>query len=58
MRYAKQDGTVLPITVWTYDDLERAGKTVSARNLVFCALYPAQAAAVGLFYFKKRMRCQ
>lgn len=55
-RYTEKDGTVLPITVCTYDDLDEAEHKAAVRHVIFGCLYAAQVAAVLVFYFKKRAK--
>ncbi len=54
VRYAEQEGTVLPITVCTNDDLAEARHKAAVRHVIFGCLYAAEAVAVLAFYFKKR----
>lgn len=50
-----EDGTLLPITVYTQDDYDRAVRKAHRRHVLFAALYCAEAAAVAVIYRKKRM---
>ena len=53
---SEQRDTLLPIWVFTYDDLRKAQQRVTLRNLLFIGLYGVQIAlAVGV-YWKKRVR--
>lgn len=56
IRYEPQDGTVLPITVCTYDDLREAEGKLNTRNHIFGVVYVLEASAVLLFYFRKRAK--
>lgn len=56
IRYTERDGTLLPITVYTYDDLREAEQKAAVRNVIFGCLYVAEVVAVLAFYFKKRMK--
>lgn len=56
LRYSPGDGTVLPITVCTRDDLAEARRKAGVRHVIFAGIYCAEAAAVVLFYFKKRAK--
>lgn len=54
VQYTEKNGTVLPITVCTYDDLTEAEHRAAVRHVVFGCLYGVEVAAVLAFYFKKR----
>lgn len=56
IRYTPGDGTVLPITVSTYDDLEKAREQAAVRTVLFGALYAVETVAVVLVYCKKRAK--
>lgn len=56
IRYAEKDGSLLPITVCTYDDLQEAEHTAAVRHVIFGCLYALEVAAVLAVYFKKRAR--
>ena len=56
LRYSPKDGTVLPITVCTDDDLRQARETVSVRHMIFAAVYFVEVIAVLFVYFRKRAR--
>ena len=56
VQYTEKNGTVLPITVFTYDDLTEAEHKAAVRHIIFGCLYAAEAAAVLGFYFKKRAK--
>ena len=56
IRYSPKDGTVLPITVCTYEDLENAETTVAVRHMMFGIAYVAEVMAVVLFYLMKRKK--
>ena len=54
IRYTPHDDTLLPIYVYTYEDLETAQRTAETRHVIFAGAYCVEAAAVALLYFKKR----
>ena len=54
LRYTPKDGTVLPITVCTEDDLQEARQTAAVRHVIFGAAYCIECLAIVLVYFKKR----
>lgn len=56
LRYTPKDGTILPITVCTEDDLQEARQTAAVRHVIFGAAYCIECLAVVLIYFKKRMK--
>ena len=56
VRYTPKDGTVLPITVCTYGDLEQAERKAAVRHVMFGIGYSAEVAAVFFLYFKKRAK--
>lgn len=56
LRYTAKDGTVLPITVCTEDDLIEARQTASVRHIIFGASYCVECLAVLSAYFKKRTK--
>lgn len=56
IQYNPEDGTILPITVFTQDDLQAARQTVSVRHVIFAAAYGVEILAVLLVYFKKRVK--
>ena len=56
LRYIPKDGTVLPITVCTEDDLSEARQTAAVRHVFFGAAYCVEILAVVRIYFKKRAR--
>jgi hypothetical protein len=56
LRYKPKDGTILPITVCTEDDLQEAQQTVAVRHVIFGAAYCIECFAVVLVYFKKRAK--
>ena len=53
LRYTPKDGTILPITVCTEDDLQEARQTAAVRHVIFGAVYCIECLAVVLIYFKK-----
>ena len=56
LRYTPKDGTILPITVCTEDDLQEAKQTAAVRHVVFGVVYCIECLAVVLAYFKKRAK--
>ena len=52
--YEPKDGTILPITVFTEDDLQAARQTAAVRHVIFGVAYCVEVLAVVLVYFKKR----
>ena len=54
MQYTPKDGTILPITVFTEDDLQAARQTAAVRHVIFGVVYCAEVLAIVLVYFKKR----
>lgn len=56
LRYTPKDGTILPITVFTDDDLQEAQQTVAVRHVLFSAAYAVECLAVVLVYNKRRAK--
>ena len=56
MRYSPKDGTVLPITVSTYQQLKEAEETAAVRHVIFAAIYVLEVLLTLLIYFRKRAR--
>lgn len=56
LRYAPKDGTILPITVCTEEDLQEARQVAAVRHVIFGAAYCIECLAVVLVYFKKRAK--
>jgi len=56
MRYSPKDGTVLPITVCTYEELEEARQVASVRHVIFACVYVLQIILALLIYFLKRAK--
>ena len=56
LRYTPKDGTVLPITVCTEDDLREARQTAAVRHVIFAAAYCIEILAIVLVYFRKRAK--
>lgn len=54
--YTEKDGSLLPITVYTYDEQQEAEFRVVVRHVIFSCLYALEAAAVLAFYFRKRAK--
>ena len=56
VQYTSNDGTILPITVFTEDNLLEARQTAAVRHMLFGAAYCIECLAVVLVYFKKRAK--
>lgn len=56
LRYAPKDGTILPITVCTEEDLQTARQTAAARHVLFGAAYCLECLIVILIYIRKRAK--
>ena len=57
LRYTPKDGTVLPITAYTYDDLQEGEQKAAIRHVIFGVIYVVEIIVVLLFYLlKKRAR--
>ena len=56
LRYSPKDGTVLPITVSTQDDLNEARQLASVRHVIFAGIYMIEVLVVLLVYFKLRRK--
>ena len=56
MRYSPKDGTVLPITVSTQEDLNEARQLASVRHVIFAGIYMIEILAVLAVYFKLRKK--
>ena len=56
LRYSAKDGTVLPITVCTADDLEAAREKAAVRNVLFTGVYALECMVVVVVYLKKRKK--
>ena len=56
MQYSPKDGTVLPITVSTQDDLNEARQLASVRHVIFAVIYMIEVLAVLAVYFKLRKK--
>lgn len=56
LRYTPKDGTVLPITVCTEEDLFEARETAAVRHVIFGTAYCVECIAVLLIYFIKRAK--
>ncbi|MEG0216568.1 MAG: hypothetical protein RR685_10610, partial [Hungatella sp.] len=55
LRYGHPNGELLPITVFTQQDLLAARQTIALRNAIFGGIYLMETAAILLVYFKKRI---
>jgi len=56
LRYTPKEGTILPITVCTEDDLQDAQQTATVRHVIFGAAACIEILAVVLVYFRKRAK--
>ena len=56
LRYTPKDGTILPITVCTEEDLQTARQTAAARHVLFGAAYCLECLIVILIYIRKRAK--
>lgn len=56
VQYNPKDGTILPITVYTEDDLVKAQQTAAVRHVIFGGVYCFELLSVMSVYFKKRAR--
>ena len=56
LRYTPKDGTILPITVCTEEDLRAAQQTAAARHVLFGAAYCLECLIVILIYIRKRAK--
>ena len=54
--YSPKEGTVLPITVSTYDQLQQAQAKAQVRHVYFAAAYVLEAAAAVIVYFAARKK--
>ena len=54
LRYTPKDGTILPITVCTEEDLQEARQVAAVRHVIFGAAYCIEVLFTVLVYFKKR----
>lgn len=56
LQYTPKDGTILPITVYTEDNLKEARQIAAVRHVLFGAAYCIECLAIVFVYFKKRMK--
>ena len=56
IRYTPKDGTILPITVCTQDDLIKAKQTAAIRHVIFGTIYIIEWLAIVLIYFLKKAK--
>lgn len=56
LRYSPKDGTVLPITICTQEDLRLAEATARARHVYFGFAYACEVLAILFVYAAKRMK--
>ncbi|MEF9866448.1 MAG: hypothetical protein RR814_08475, partial [Oscillospiraceae bacterium] len=54
LRYGHLNGELLPITVFTQQEILAARQTIALRNAIFGGIYLLEIAATILVYFKKR----
>jgi len=54
IRYTVQEDTVLPITVFTREEMQRVWSVVAVLERVFVAAYAVEVLAASMFYLKKR----
>lgn len=54
LRYSPQEDTVLPITVFTHEEYQRADRLSRLVTAAYCLLYPLEIAAAGIWYFRRR----
>jgi len=56
IRYGLKDGSALPITVCTYEDLADARAKVEVRNVIFCVIYAIEVVGAFTGYFILRRK--
>lgn len=56
IRYPAKDGTILPITVCTRQDLKEAEQTAAVRRAIFWGVYGIECLAVVLVYLRKKVK--
>lgn len=56
IRYTKQDGSVLPITVYTTSEMRTARTWAGIISSAFCLLYPTELLAGFVIYYRKRQQ--
>ena len=56
LRYTPKDGTILPITVCTKDDLQAARQTAAARHVIFGTAYCLECLIIIVVYIRKRAK--
>ena len=56
VRYTERDGTLLPITVCTYDDLQAAQGQVRVRHTLFAIVYLLETILAFSIYYHKRVK--
>ena len=56
LHYTPKDGTILPITVCTEDDLQDARQLAAVRHVIFGAAYFIECLVVVFFYCQKRAK--
>ena len=56
LRYTPKDGTILPITVCTEDDLRAAQQTAAVRHVIFCAAYCLECLVIAAVYIRKKAK--
>lgn len=56
MRYSPKEGTVLPITVCTQDDLDKARAVAALRHTIFAGVYVSEVLVALLIYMRLRKK--
>lgn len=56
LRYTPKDGTILPITVCTEEDLQTARQTAAARHVLFGTAYCPECLIIIIVYIRKRAK--
>ena len=56
LRYTPKDGTILPITVCTEEDLQTARQTAAARHVLFGTAYCLECLIIIIVYIRKRAK--
>ena len=56
IQYTPKEHSLLPITVYTYDDLAAAEQAVTVRHILFSIVYCVEVGAALLLYRRKRLK--
>lgn len=56
IRYGIRDGSLLPITTYSQNDIRQGQARINMFNAIFTALYLLELAAMLVIYFRKRVR--